>query len=142
MNFYQNESSDAKWNAQRNLTGRTHYVDDDTLRSFHSRILSSHVVDNGLLFAIVESVALDCHNTRRGYRYVIFDVFGNTVERASLDDCYKSNAAAQKAMWAALNGMDAMTITAAAIDAQECGYAREIAQARADLAALSIKVAA
>lgn len=31
-NLYRNEASDPRDNAQRNLSGRTHYVDDDTLR--------------------------------------------------------------------------------------------------------------
>jgi hypothetical protein len=57
-----------------NLCGRTHYVDQDTLRWHKSKIISSHVVDGGLLFAIVTSDALDMQNTKRGFRYVIFDV--------------------------------------------------------------------
>lgn len=142
MNLYRLESSDAKHNAQRNLIGRTHYVDDATLRSFHSRILYSAAIDNGLLFALVESLALDMHNTWRGYRYVIFDVFGSVVSPVDIKYCFKSRKAAEKAMWKTLDAMDALEITAQAIDRQERNFAMEIAQARATLKRLSMKVAA
>ncbi|KAH2035914.1 hypothetical protein KXW51_006159, partial [Aspergillus fumigatus] len=74
--LFRTESHDPKTNAQRNLCGRTHYVDDDNLRFHKSRVISARVVDNGLLFAIVTSDALDFENRKRGFRYVIFDVFG------------------------------------------------------------------
>jgi len=118
-NLYRNESSNPKWNAQRNLSGRTHYVDDDTLRFHHSRVLSARHTDNGLLFAIVTSDALDMHNTKRGYRYVIFDIFGNTLERPKLEDSYRTSKQATDAMWSALNKIDAKTVTMEAIDRAE-----------------------
>lgn len=130
MNLYRDESSTPKYDAQRNLCGRTHYVDDDTLRFHKSRILSTHVTDNGLLFALVESCALDMNNMRRGYRHVIFDVFGNTIDRQDIDSCHKTSKAAKSAMWAALNSIDAKAVTLAAIDrdakqhAQECEFLR------------------
>jgi hypothetical protein len=65
MQMYRNQASDPKSNAQRNLAGRTHYVDDDTLRFHKSRVISARHVDQGLLFAIVTSDALDMNNTRR-----------------------------------------------------------------------------
>ncbi len=37
MNLYRSESNNPKWNAQSNLSGRTHYVDEDTLRWHKSR---------------------------------------------------------------------------------------------------------
>ncbi len=142
MNLYRLESSDDKRNAQRNLSGRTHYVDDDTLRFHKSRIISTHIIDNGLLFSLVESVAMDMRNTQRGFRYVIFDVFGNTVSRVHIEHCWKSSEAARKAMWAALDSMDAKGVTLAAIDRQEAAHVREMAQLRADVAAIGQKVAA
>jgi hypothetical protein len=126
-NLYRSESSNPKWNAQRNLNGRTHYVDDDTLRFHKSRILSARHTDNGLLFAIVESMALDMHNTKRGYRYVIFDLFGSTIDRPKLEDSYRTSRQATAAMWAALNAIDAKAITLAAIDQQAKNHIREIA---------------
>lgn len=93
------ESGDPKYNAQRNLSGRTHYVDDDTLRWHKSRVLSSGIIGNawGLLFSITTSDALDMHNTSRGFRCVVFDVFGTTVYRPDLDSTHNTSKAAQKA---------------------------------------------
>lgn len=129
-NLYRNESSYPKVNAQRNLCGRTHYVDDDTLRFHKSRILSTHITDNGLLFALVESMSLDMNHTKRGYRYVIFDVFGTVVDgtRVELKDAFKSSKAATKAMWAALNGLDARKITTDAIASADRHHAMEMQQ--------------
>ena len=88
--------STGKANAQDNLRGVSHYVDDSTLRYFKSRICDATEIMDGLFFKIVESVALDMHNTERGYRVVVFDVFGEIVERASLDDCYKTRKQAER----------------------------------------------
>ena len=142
MNFYREESGNAKWNAQRNLSGHTHYTDDDTLRYFKARILSSRVVDNGLLFALVESVALDPENRRRGYRYAIFDVFGTVLERPKMEDAYKSSKAATKAMWAALNEIDAKAHTLQAIERQKRQQAEELEHLAVKVRALGVKEAA
>ena len=142
MNLYRNESSDPKRNAQRNLSGRTHYVDDDTLRFHYGRVLSARHTDGGLLFAIVESVALDLHNTKRVYRYVIFNVFGDTIGRVDLEHCWKSSEAATKAMWAALNAIDARAVTLEAIARHELAYAAEMKRLREDVAAMAEKVEA
>jgi hypothetical protein len=94
--------------AQLNLDGRTHYVDDSTLRYFHSRVIYAGDHCHGLIYAIVESIALDHQNRSRGFRFVIFDVFGTVIERASIDDSYRTGAAARKAMYAALDTLDVM----------------------------------
>lgn len=88
MNLYRNESGDPKTNAQRNLSGRTHYVDDATLRWHKSRVLRAQVSDQGLLFWIITSDALDMNNTKRGFRYVIFDLFGTTLARPDLEHAF------------------------------------------------------
>jgi len=139
MNLYRDESSYPLPNAQRNLMGRTHYVDPDTLRFHKSRVLSSHVVDQGLLFAIVESCALDWENRKRGFRYCIWDVFGNSIERPTLDETFTSRKAATKAMWKALNELDAIGITLGAISRAEHNHAQEMAQMRAELAKIAGK---
>lgn len=105
-----------KAHAQRNLIGRTHYVDDESLRFHKSRILSSHVVDKGLLFAIVESVGLDWDNTKRGVRYVVFNVFGHVVSRVDLESCWRTRQQATKAMWKWLDSVDAKALTREAIE--------------------------
>ena len=99
----------AKEHAQKNLTGKTHYVDPDTLRYHKSRILESYSTDHGGLFAIIESCALDMHNTSRGFRFVVFDLGGQSLGRASLEGTYKSKAAAEKAMWIWLDDFDVVS---------------------------------
>jgi len=141
MRLYRNESSDPKINAQRNLCGRTHYVDDDTLRWHKSRIMSARVVDNGMLFAIVTSDALDMNNTKRGFRFVVFDVFGTVLERPKLEDSYRTSDKAAKAMWNALNAIDAKAVTLAACDKAEKCYLAELAELRAAVGKMEIKAA-
>ncbi len=91
------ESGDPKYNAQHNLVGRTHYVDTDTLRWHKSRVLSTAILAGGLLFRITESCALDMHNTRRGKRCVVFDVFGTVVSRPDLEGTFSTSDAARNA---------------------------------------------
>jgi len=95
--LFQSESSDPTSNAQRNLSGRTHYVDTDTLRWHKSRVLSTAILADGLLFRITESCALDMHNTKRGKRCVVFDVFGTTVCRPDLESTSATSDAARNA---------------------------------------------
>lgn len=109
--LYRDQTGNPLWMAQRNLAGRTHYVDDDTLRFHKSRVLSCHITDGGLLLAIITSDAADYAGATREFRPVIFDVFGTVIERPKLGEGYKTRAQASKAMWAALNALDAPTIT-------------------------------
>lgn len=70
--------------AQRALGGRTHYADDSTLRYFNARINETRQDDNGLWFALRES--LDMPGRGRVHRWCMFDVFGRcerTEERAT-----------------------------------------------------------
>lgn len=140
-NLYRAESSYPKSNAQRNLEGRTHYVDEGTLKYHKSRILSTHITDGGLLFALVESAAMDMHNQSRGYRYVIFDVFGTVIERPKLEECFKTSKAATKAMWAVLNSLDAFQITTAAIESATKYHAMEMERLALEVAKLNAKAA-
>jgi len=141
MRVYRNESSDPKTNAQRNLVGRTHYVDDDTLRWHKSRIMSARPVCDGLLFAIVTSDALDMNNTKRGFRYVIFDVFGHVVKRPNLEHAFKRHEPCAKAMWDEINALDVGRITLAAIERAEKDHAREMADLRDTLNGILNKAA-
>lgn len=109
------ESSAPKYNAQRNLCGRTHYVDDDTLRFHKCRIISARSTDNGLLFAIVTSDAVDYENTKRCYRYAVFDLLGTVVSRPTLEQGFSASAVATKRMWEELNRLDAKALTLTAI---------------------------
>lgn len=110
-NLYECKSDNATNNAQRNLSGKSHYVDPDTLRYHKSRIQSCHVTDNGLLLAIVESCAADMDNRKRVFRHVIFDVLGSVLSRPDFEASCSTSKAATKAMWAALNAIDARQVT-------------------------------
>ena len=93
---------DAKYCAQRNLTGKTHYVDEDTLKFFHARIVLTRAMQEGLLFGLVESVAKDSDNMSRGFRFVVFDLFGTVLhDRAHVEAMHNKSdkAAAAMAEW-------------------------------------------
>jgi len=125
FNLYSNQHNDPKFNAQRNLQGLTHYVDDDTLRYHKARILRSGALYNGLIFWLIESVSLDYNNTKRGFRYVLFDTFGTVISRVSLEDSYKTHEQAKKAMWEAINNIDEKAITLEAIETYKRRYLRD-----------------
>ena len=108
--LFENRSSySAKDDAQRNLEGKTHYVDDATLKAFYSRISSARHTDQGLIYSIVESVAGDYQNNSRGFRFVTFDLYGTIInDRVSADvnRLHKTAAKAQAEMWEFLDGLD------------------------------------
>ena len=116
----------AKDDAQLNLQGRTHYVSDDTLRYHYARIISTYKVHNGLLFALIESTALDHQNKTRGFRYVVFDIFGHVISRPKLEESFKTSDQARKAMRDYLNGVNAKKITHEGIKRQNEYQKREI----------------
>jgi hypothetical protein len=131
MQRYDNVSSHPKSNAQRNLCGRTHYADDGTLKYFYARILSARAMRNGTLFGVVESIALDMHNTKRGVRFVVFDLFGNVInERAKHDECFASKAQAISAMMAFVSLVDVGAVTELAIAKAKRNLAWDIQETR------------
>jgi hypothetical protein len=95
--FQERYFSQPKHEAQEALLGRTHYVTDSTLRYFHARIIDARPIMEGLFFEIMESSSKDMHNTARGFRVVVFDVFGQTVYRPGIEDMKNTSAAARKA---------------------------------------------
>lgn len=104
--LFQDRRNDPKARAQDALEGRTHYVDDSTLRYFHARILSSGCTCSDTLFYIVESAALNPDNRSRGFRGVVFDVFGTVVYRPCIDESYHTSVAARKAMYRWIDQFD------------------------------------
>ena len=84
---YRQESYMALYDAQRNLSGRTHYVDADTLRYFKARINYAYPEAGGLLYTIVESVLHPSFG--RVHRFVVFDVFGNVISPRTEDDAFR-----------------------------------------------------
>ena len=79
------------------------------------------------------SDALNFENSRRGFRFVVFDIFGNVVARTAIEDAYSRSAQATAAMWKALNALDARAVTNGALDAFEKDTADEIAALRQKL---------
>jgi len=86
--------------AQRQLKGRTHYCDDSTLRYFGARINETRQDDNGLWFALRESVQPP--SSKRLHRWVIFDIFG---QAECTEDC-TTGAAADKLLPALIASKD------------------------------------
>ena len=112
MRLYQSmHRSSAKYEAQDQLAGKTHYVDDDTLRFHHSRIISCDISHGGRLFWLIESCSLDMNNTKRGFRFVVFDIFGNVISRVGLEDAFKTSKAAKTMLKAFLDNVDADKVT-------------------------------
>ena len=104
--LYDNKSSYPKNNAQLNLEGRSHFATDSALRFFGARINSAHHTASGLLFFIVESSFLDMQKTRRGFRFHLFDIFGNEIGNQELDQAVKTSDQARKAGYQFLDNFD------------------------------------
>lgn len=134
------QSCDPKWDAQRNLQGRTHYVDESTLRGFESRILATGHSTDGMLFWLIESVNSRPNHSGRNKRFVAFDLWGTVVnDRAGSDDAgwHRTSEAAYKAgeAWAA--GFDSAAHTLATLKERA---KHDIDHARRILAALKAPV--
>jgi hypothetical protein len=136
------QSCDYKYNAQRNLQGRTHYVDEDTLKGFGSRILNSGNDQTGMVFWLIESVSTKPHDGKRNKRFVAFDLFGTVVnDRATLSTdepgaWFRDSRAAEKACEAWLATFDAAAHTVAAMTAKA---KRDATEAKRILSALRAK---
>lgn len=98
------ESDDATRNAQRNLSGRSYYADENTLRGFKARISECKVICDGLQLIIVESIP--SASGKRGWRFVCFDVFGGVVNSSERKEFYSSSKSAIKALWRFVESFD------------------------------------
>jgi len=104
--LYDNKSSYAKNNAQLNLEGRSHFATDSALRFFGARINSAHHTASGLLFFIVESSFLDMQKIKRGFRFHLFDIFGQELGNQELDQAVKTSEQARKAGYQFIDNFD------------------------------------
>lgn len=104
--LYGNKSSYAKPNAQENLEGRSYFATDSALKFFGARINSAHHTASGLLFFIVESSFLDMQKTKRGFRFHLFDIFGQEIGKQEFSDAVKTSDQAQKVGYAFLDQFD------------------------------------
>lgn len=128
---FRHESGYPESNAQHNLSGRTHYVDADTLRAFKSRILSAYDAANGLLFVLIESVRSKPYDTSRTKRAVIFDVFGTVL--FDRDQWHSTSDQADKAARAFLAEFDAVDHTRQTLERHAARLAADAAAIRAAL---------
>lgn len=138
MKLFRTESSDPTENAQRNLMGRTHYVDPGTLRSFRSKVLGSQVLGNGLMFGIVTSDAIDHQNRSRGFNYVIFDLWGEIIARTRGEGSFRSSKKATDAMWIKFGEINPYTHTQEAINRAQACYLKEMAELKGKVVEMSI----
>jgi hypothetical protein len=104
--LYDNKSSDPKNNAQLNLEGRNYFATDSTLRAFGSRINSAHPTASNLLFYVIESSFIDFQKTKRGFKFAIFDIFGEEVNRLSIGEAVSTSDKARKMMYSFLDNFD------------------------------------
>jgi len=136
MNLYSNEHSNPTYNAQRNLDGRTHYVDAGTLRYHKARILKAKATCDGLLFYLIESCAADPNGHKRIFRHVIFDIEGRVLSRPDLEHGCKNRAQAEKALCSAMELIDNKASALAAIDRKEKYTIEECARMREKISAI------
>jgi len=92
--------------AQKNLEGRTHYVEPSTLKWHGARILSALPVSDGAFFKIIETVNVEYTNKKRGYRAVVFDLFGTVIYHPKLEDTFTNKEKAEKAFYAWFDQFD------------------------------------
>jgi hypothetical protein len=104
--FNREYSDNPTISAQKNLEGRTHYVDPQTLKYHGSRILSALPVSNGAFFKIIETVSIDYQHTKRGYRAVMFDLFGTVIYHPKLEETHTNREKADKAFFAWFDTFD------------------------------------
>lgn len=130
---YMHERGDA----QLNLSGRSHYVNDEALKYFKARINYARPHHGGLLYAIIES--FECFVTGedsevRRHRGVVFDITGGIVYHPNGDESFKTSKAAKVAMQSFLDSFDSIKHTREALDwklkccEDSIEYAREWAE--------------
>lgn len=91
VSLFSRHSSYPLPDAERNLSGRTHYVDAATLKFFNAKILSTQIFANGLIFGLCESTRFD--NEPREYAFVLFDVRGTVMFKEKAKNHDKARAA-------------------------------------------------
>lgn len=113
--------------AQRNLEGLTPYADDKTLAYFKAKILTVHVMDDGLILGLVESLQAGFNQEDgRVYRPVFFDVFGNVAYSPKIDASFKTSKQANAEFWKQADKLDAVSITIEGIKTKQGQLTKEL----------------
>jgi hypothetical protein len=105
VRLYRQESCYSLSDAQKNLQGRTHYVDNDTLKGFRARVLNAFPSHDGLVYWIIESVGNKPFDGKANKRFVAFDVFGDVI--SDREQWHTTSKAADKERRAFLDSFDA-----------------------------------
>lgn len=103
------ESCYALNNAQKNLAGRTHYADKETLRYFKARILAARAEKENLVFWIIESNNSKPFEPKKNKRFICFDIFGTVLNER--EEWLSTSKAADNARKAFLESFDAVAHT-------------------------------
>ena len=120
-NKFHRLSNNVKFNAQANLEGRTHFVDDETLQYFGGRVLSAYDEAGGRLFVVIHSQHRGFENHQREFGYAIFNLAGQAISCSGGGgedkdgNHFKTSATAHKHCAEALAKIDAEQVTADAI---------------------------
>jgi len=121
--LYRDETSYPLQRAQRALSGKTHYCDDDTLRYFKSKVLRAMPSYSQLYFIIQESLPYGSFDAPRQRRNIVFDVFGSVVKGREV--AYKYAKAADKEYSALVVWMDSQEAHQLVIDTLRARIARD-----------------
>lgn len=131
--LYKHNGSDPTYNAERNLEGRTHYVDTGTRKYFGSRILSARPMSNDFAFYLVESVSGRPNHGGYNKRFVAFDVFGEVLTQRNEESWFRTSEHAYKAGMKEMDTIDILRHTQEKLIARA---KREVENAKQTLAAL------
>ena len=111
FHFRQNSSYKPKYSAQNALAGKSHYVDDQTLRLFNAKVLDAGPILQGLFYFIRESKSNGFDHVERIHDYKYFDIWCNTVremdKKSERDECYStSQLAKSEQRWFDVNPLE------------------------------------
>lgn len=97
---FESKSYDAKRNTQLNLSGRSFWASDETLRYFSCRIASSRIFHDGVFLVTLYSQASGPSSSDgREWNFIVHDMTGSSIHRG-VDTAKKTRKAAENAMWA------------------------------------------
>ena len=88
MKKFKEYSANHKRNAQANLSGLSHYVDNETLKFFNARVVESKVSYCGLYFILIETKSADYENKTRCKRATVFNIMGKILHQT---ECKSTN---------------------------------------------------
>lgn len=124
VSLYKERSGFPLNQAQRNLEGRTHYVDDAALASFQSKIVGAYVLDEGMIFGIIES--LEHPTLGKIFRPVFFDLFGNVVAKLEAEDSVDTFRKANTKFWEMSEELDPVDLTLKGVKTKQQALQDEI----------------